>query len=99
VMFGQGGVNLELYKDVTFRFLPITDADALEMIGEIRAAPLLHGFRGSKPLDTAAVVDVIKNVACIFEFVPEIESIDINPLLVFEHGCKSVDLRIMLVHA
>jgi acyl-CoA synthetase (NDP forming) len=96
VMFGMGGIYVELYKDVSFRLAPVSDEDAETMLDEIRAAPLLKGFRGSRPLDSAAIISVIQKVGSMLSNIQAIDSIDINPLLVYEKGCKAVDVRVVL---
>jgi acyl-CoA synthetase (NDP forming) len=96
VMFGMGGIYVELYKDVSFRLAPVSDSEAEQMLEEIRAAPLLKGFRGSPPLDSAAAISVIQKVGSMMTNIEEIDSIDINPLLVYEKGCKAVDVRVVL---
>ena len=97
VMFGLGGIYVELYRDVSFRIAPISTDEAISMMQEIKAAALLSGFRGSKPLDMLSLASVIQAVAYMMIELKEIESIDINPLLVYENGCKAVDVRIILV--
>jgi acyl-CoA synthetase (NDP forming) len=96
LMFGVGGVFVELLKDVSFRVLPITRADAEEMVREIRLSPLLAGFRGSGPRDVAAVVDFLVKTAELVERNPEIREIDVNPLRVYEHGVLALDVRVIL---
>jgi acetate---CoA ligase (ADP-forming) subunit beta len=97
VMFGLGGIYVELYKDVSFRLAPLSDEEALGMMQEIKAAPLLTGFRGSKPLDMKACAGVIRAVGRMMDEIKQIDSVDINPLLVYEKGSKAVDVRIILV--
>jgi succinyl-CoA synthetase beta subunit len=99
VMFGMGGIYVELYKDVSFRLAPVSDEQAKSMLKEIRAAPLLSGFRGSHPLDEIAVISVVQAVGSMLTSIEEIDSIDINPLLVYEKGCKAVDVRVVLTSA
>jgi succinyl-CoA synthetase beta subunit len=96
VMFGMGGIYVELYKDVSFRLAPVSDEQARSMLREIRAAPLLSGFRGSRPLDEKSLISVIQAVGSMLRTIEEIDSIDINPLLVYEKGCKAVDVRVVL---
>ncbi|MDA4129867.1 MAG: acetate--CoA ligase family protein [Thaumarchaeota archaeon] len=96
VMFGLGGIYVELYKDVSFRLAPVSDEEAKSMLLEIRAAPLLTGFRDSKPLDLGAIISVIKSVGRMLMDLKDIDSIDINPLLVYEKACKAVDVRVVL---
>lgn len=96
VMFGLGGVFVELMKDVVFRIAPVTKEDALEMITKIRGFPLLSGFRGSKPLDIDSLAELISTVSRIGVEVPEIDQMDLNPVIVYENGFLIVDARIIL---
>jgi succinyl-CoA synthetase beta subunit len=96
VMFGLGGIYVELYKDVQFRLAPLTVDGALEMMRGIKAAQLLTGYRGSKGLDIREGARVIHEVGEMLTDLEEIESIDINPLLINEKGCKALDVRVIL---
>jgi acetyl-CoA synthetase (ADP-forming) len=96
LMFGLGGIYLELFKDVSFRVAPLKQNEAFSMMMENRAARLLTGFRGSKPLDIEDTAKIIMVVGELMNQIPKIESLDINPLLVYEHGVKAVDVRITL---
>ena len=98
VMFGMGGIYVELYKDVSFRLAPVSEDQARTMVEEIRAAPILNGFRGSKPLDVNAIISVIQAVGRMLIDSKEIDSVDINPLLVYGKGCKAVDVRVVLTN-
>ncbi len=86
VMFGLGGIYVELFKDVSFRVAPVSPEDALEMIHETRAGKLLTGFRGAPPADLDAVVDCIRRLGQLGLDFPEIEEAEVNPLLVFPQG-------------
>ena len=99
VMFGLGGIFVELYKDVSFRLAPVSSEEALEMMKETRAAALLTGFRGSKPLDMESAANVIQAVGKMMTELEVIESVDINPLLIYPNGCKAVDVRMMVSNA
>lgn len=96
--FGIGGTGVELWRDVVFRVHPITDRDAAQMLGQIRAAPLLDGFRGSPPADRAAIADTILRVGALAADLPEIAELDLNPLIALEpgQGVRAVDARIRL---
>lgn len=96
VMFGLGGVFVELLKDVSFQLLPISQREADEMITSIKAAPLLTGYRGKAPKDTVAVRELILKVAKLVEENPEIAELDINPVMVYENGLIALDARIIL---
>jgi acetate---CoA ligase (ADP-forming) subunit beta len=98
LMFGLGGVYVEVLKDVKFAIAPVNDKEAREMITGIKAYPLLAGIRGAKPSDIDAIIDVILKVsklACDFS---EIKEFEINPLMVFEEGkgVLAVDMRLVL---
>ncbi|TXT59033.1 MAG: Acetate--CoA ligase [ADP-forming] II subunit beta [Promethearchaeota archaeon] len=96
LMFGIGGILVELLEDVSFRIAPITEYDAKEMIHEIKGFPLLNGFRGKPKADIDAIVDTLMKIS---EFVmehPEINEMDLNPVFIYEDGIKCVDARIIL---
>jgi len=96
LMFGLGGIFVELLKDVSFRVLPITRSDAEEMVREIKGYPLEEGRRGGKPRDVGAVVDFLLKTAQLVEQNPEIREIDVNPLRVYERGVLALDVRAIL---
>jgi len=98
IMFGLGGIYVEVMKDVAFRALPINRKEILSMVKEIRAYPLLLGVRGEEKKDLDAVVDAIIQVGTILQKCDRISDIEINPLMVYEHGMgvKAVDVRILL---
>jgi acetyl-CoA synthetase (ADP-forming) len=96
VMFGLGGIFVELLKDVSFRVAPLTKEDAKEMITNLKAFPLLNGYRGSKPADIDALVEVICNVSKMILDNPEIKELDLNPVMAYPKGSKCVDARIIL---
>lgn len=96
VVFGLGGATADVLADRASRLVPLTDVDAAEMVRSIRSAPLLHGYRGTAPCDTAAVEDVLLRVARLAELVPEIAELDLNPVRVYEHGCLAVDARVLV---
>jgi acyl-CoA synthetase (NDP forming) len=97
VMFGMGGVLVEAMRDVSFRIVPFTDKDASEMVGDIRGSRLLHGFRGSKPSDVGAVGRLLVQVSEFVSRHPEIEELDMNPVIVHEKGLQIVDARVVPV--
>ncbi len=99
MMFGLGGIFVEVLKDVTFRVAPVSTSQALRMLGEIRGAPILAGVRGEAPRDRQALADVIcRYSAMILDLQDEISESDANPVLVYEEtkGLKVVDARIIL---
>ena len=96
LMFGLGGIFVEVLKDVTFRIAPITEEDAKEMIREIKAYPILEGFRGVPPADIEDIVQILVNTSRLMMEYPEISELDLNPIIVYEDGAKTVDARIIL---
>jgi acetyltransferase len=96
VMFGLGGIFVEVLEDTSFRVAPVTEADAEEMVEEIDAAPLLHGARGRDPVDVDGVVDVIQRISQLVTDVPAITELDINPVVATPEGVTAVDLRLTL---
>ncbi|MGQ9693705.1 MAG: acetate--CoA ligase family protein [Thermodesulfobacteriota bacterium] len=99
VMFGLGGIYVEVMKDVTFRALPINQKEARKMIKEIRAYPILMGVRGEEKKDIDVIVQTLLKVGAILQEFPMISDLEINPLVVYEQGRggKAVDVRIMLI--
>ena len=98
VMFGLGGIYVEVMKDVSFRAYPLSESDALTMVKEIRAYPLLLGVRGEDPKDIGAVVDTILRIGAVLDACPAISDIEVNPLIAYEvgEGTKAVDIRVIL---
>jgi len=96
LMFGLGGIFVEVLKDVTFRIAPITELDAREMITEVKAYPILKGYRGQPPADTEAIVQILLNTSRLVTDYPEIKELDLNPIMVYKKGAKTVDARIIL---
>ena len=96
LMFGLGGVFVEVLKDVTFRIAPITESDAREMITEVKAHPILRGYRGQPPADINAIVQILLNTSRLVMDHPEIKELDLNPIMVYEKGAKTVDARVIL---
>jgi acetyl coenzyme A synthetase (ADP forming)-like protein len=98
VMFGLGGIYVEVMKDVSFRAYPVTHTEVLTMMKETRSYPLLLGVRGEEKKDINAVMNTIMKVGAIIETCQHISDIEINPLVVYEHGqgVKAVDIRILL---
>jgi acetyl-CoA synthetase (ADP-forming) len=96
IMFGLGGVFVEVLKDVTFRIAPITEDEAAEMISEVKAYPLLKGYRNTPPADLKAITKILVNTSRLVTEHPEIKELDINPIMVYEKGAKAVDARIIL---
>ncbi len=96
LMFGLGGVFVEILEDVTFRIAPITEQDAREMITEVKAYPLLKGYRGQPPADIDTIVSILLKTSKLVMDHQEIKELDLNPIMVYEKGAKTVDARIIL---
>ena len=98
IMFGLGGIQVELIKDVAFRIHPLTDVDARDMVRSIKGYPLLNGWRGSPPADVDALEQLLLRVSAMVEDIPEIAEMDLNPVKVLPpgEGCCVVDARIIL---
>ncbi|NVM55992.1 MAG: acetate--CoA ligase family protein [Candidatus Helarchaeota archaeon] len=98
LMFGLGGIFVEIYKDVSFRVCPITEYDAREMIEEIKAFPILDGFRGRPKGDVKTLIDILLKSSKLAIDFPEIDQMDLNPIIIYEEGkgCAVVDARIIL---
>ena len=96
VMFGLGGIFVEVLKDVTFRVAPITVDEAREMITEVKAYPLLKGYRNLPPADIEAIVQILLNTSRLVMEHQEIKELDLNPIMVYEKGAKTVDARIII---
>jgi acyl-CoA synthetase (NDP forming) len=95
-MFGLGGIFVELFKDVTFRIAPVTREDVVEMITEVKAYPLLKGYRNTPPADLDAIIDILLNTSKLVMDYSEITELDLNPIMAYEKGAKTVDARIIL---
>lgn len=96
IMVGLGGIFVEVLKDVSFRLIPITEADAREMVTEIKGYPVLSGIRGEKPKDVDSVMDALLKVSNLVKENPEISELDLNPVFVYEKGIAVIDARIVL---
>ncbi len=96
IMFGVGGIFVEVYKDVSFRLVPITTGDAQEMLNEIKGKALLTGVRGLPEADTEQLVNILMKVSDLIETYPVIKEMDINPLIITKSGAVAADARIIL---
>ena len=96
IMYGMGGIFVEVLKDVVFRVLPITKRAAKTMVKEIRSAPIMNGYRGKPPVDKEALVDLLMTVSEIIESYPQIHEMDLNPVILRANGLSIVDARIIL---
>ncbi len=96
IMFGLGGIFVELLKDVSFRVIPVEQRDAQEMIKEIKGYPLLLGYRGNEPANISALVEIILKISKLIEENPQIKELELNPIFVYRHKAVGVDARIIL---
>jgi succinyl-CoA synthetase beta subunit len=96
LMFGIGGVFGEIYKDVSFRLVPISAFDAHEMIEEIRGKAIFEGARGQPKADKEALAKILVDISSGIGRYPDIDELDINPLMVTENGLVAVDARVIL---
>ena len=96
LMFGLGGIFVEIMKDVSFRIVPLTKRDADEMIHEIKGFPVLTGYRGQEVASLAHLQDILMKVSEFAEKNPEVKEIDLNPVLAYKDGAIAVDARVIL---
>jgi len=96
IMFGLGGIFVEILKDVSFRIAPIDRTDAEELIKEIKSYKILEGARGMPKADQETIIDILLKTSKMLMECPEIKELDLNPVLVYEKGAKIVDARIIL---
>ncbi len=96
ILFGLGGIYAEVFSDVTIRLVPVAKGEVEEMLDELRGAKLLKGVRGQPSADHQALVEMLLKLSRLMEELDEITEIDLNPVLVFEHGAQIVDARIIL---
>jgi len=96
LMFGIGGILVELLEDVSFRIAPITEYDANEMIKEIKGFPILDGYRGKPKADLDAIVKTLLKISDLVIKHEEINEMDLNPVFIYEQGLICVDARIIL---
>ncbi|HEX2276602.1 MAG TPA: acetate--CoA ligase family protein [Candidatus Tectomicrobia bacterium] len=96
VMFGLGGIFVEILNDVAFRVVPLQPKDARAMIREVRGFPVLQGARGAAPVDLAALEGILLKLSSLAERRPEIHEIDVNPVFVYPTGALAVDARVLL---
>jgi acyl-CoA synthetase (NDP forming) len=96
LMFGLGGIFVEIIKDVSFRIVPLLKRDAKEMVREIKGFPLLSGYRGSEPVDIENLENLLLKVSEFVEKTPEIKELDLNPIFAYKDGAVAVDARVIL---
>ncbi len=96
LMFGIGGILVELLEDVSFRIAPITEYDANEMIHDIKGFPILDGFRGKPKADLDAIIETLMKISDLVTKHEEINEMDLNPVFIYDKGLICVDARIIL---
>ncbi len=96
IAFGLGGIFVEVFEDVSFRVVPITKEDAIEMMKEIKSYKILKGYRGKKPADLEALTDILLKTSKMLGENPEIKELDINPVFALPKGAVAVDARIII---
>ena len=99
LMFGLGGVLVEVLKDVAFRIVPLTPRDAAQMIREVKGFPILEGYRGQEPVDIAALEESLLKLSRFVDERPMIKEMDLNPVFAYSDGLTVVDARIVLEDA
>jgi acyl-CoA synthetase (NDP forming) len=96
LMFGLGGVLVEVLKDVSFRIVPLSKRDAAEMLREIKGYPLLEGYRGQEAVDIPYLEKLLLKISDFVEKHPEIRELDLNPVFAYSDGAIAVDARVIL---
>ena len=96
LMFGLGGVFVEVLKDVAFRIVPLAKRDASQMIREIKGYPLLEGYRGQEPANITALEDLLLKLSTFVDETPQIKEMDLNPIFAYKNGAVAVDARVIL---
>ncbi|MDR9382034.1 MAG: acetate--CoA ligase family protein, partial [Natronomonas sp.] len=94
LLFGLGGVFVEIFDDTTVRLAPVTEREARDMLNDVDSAPLLRGARGSPPVDEAGIVETIQRLSQLVTDFPAIVELDINPLVATPDGVVAVDIRL-----
>lgn len=96
LMFGLGGVLVEVLKDVAFRVVPLNERDARQMVHEIKGYSVLEGYRGHDPADVPKLEQLLLKVSAFVEAHPEVAELDLNPVFAYKDGALAVDARIVL---
>jgi acyl-CoA synthetase (NDP forming) len=94
VMFGMGGIYVEVLRDVVFKLAPVTTVEAREMLSSLKAAPLLKGVRGERGVDESKLVEIIQRLSQLVTELPMIQEVDLNPVVAYAEGAFVVDARI-----
>ena len=96
LMFGLGGIAVEVLQDVAFRITPLTRRDARELVREIKGFKMLTGFRNLLPVNLDSLEDLIMKVSDFADSTPDLAEMDLNPVMAYSHGALAVDARIVL---
>jgi len=96
LMFGLGGIMVEVLKDVSFRLVPLTKRDAAEMVREIKGYPLLEGYRGGEAVKISYLENLLLKVSDFVKENPEVRELDLNPIFAYSDGALAVDARVIL---
>jgi acyl-CoA synthetase (NDP forming) len=96
LMFGLGGVFVEVLKDVAFRIVPLNRRDASQMVREIKGYPLLEGYRGQEPANITALEDLLLKLSDFVDKNPKIKEMDLNPIFAYKDSALAVDARVIL---
>jgi acetyl-CoA synthetase (ADP-forming) len=96
IMFGLGGIFIEVMKDVSFRIAPVSEEEAEEMMKEVKGFKILQGYRGSEAVDLKSLVKIIVNASKMMVENEEINQLDLNPIIASRQGAKAVDARVIL---
>jgi acetyltransferase len=97
IMFGIGGIYVEVLKDVVFKIVPVTEVEANEMLSSIKSSKLLDGVRGEKGINKQRVMEIIQRLSQLVNDFPEIQEMDLNPIMAFEDRAVVVDARIKII--
>jgi acetyltransferase len=96
VMFGVGGIYVEVLRDVAFKLSPVTDAEARELLSSIKVAPLLDGVRGERGVDKEGLVKLIGRLSQLVTDLPAVQEMDLNPIIAYADRVCVVDARVSL---
>jgi len=96
LMFGLGGILVEVLEDVSFRLVPLAKRDAAEMVREIKGYPLLKGYRGGEAVKISYLENLLLKVSDFVEKNPEVKELDLNPIFAYSDGALAVDARVIL---
>ncbi len=99
VTVGAGGIQAEIWRDTVHRIAPVDEAEAAAMLGDMRSAPLLAGFRGAPPADAAALARLVAGLSRLAVAAPRIAELELNPVIVHPEGCGCTIADALLVVA